>query len=233
LAAVPWEFLQTWDLTFTQFIDVVFAGIPFAGFRDEIVRNRVWCLGKKRWAGASRSVFFARALHRQDAWSVLHQAKLPVRSVVFVPSRMPKADLQTDPLPPIVPLSAVVSWENETLHFDEAYVEAEIAGALARLDGKAAEKRHPSPRGSRLAVIEMLTHEMQEHLRAARDHAVDALDRSGTPQLLPRPSRDLLARKVGVHKSRVTRAFQDTEARELRFLWDLAADLDRILERGG
>ena len=83
-----------------------------------------------------------------------------------------------------------------------------------------------------MAVIEMLTHEMQEHLRAVRDHAVDALDRTGTPQLLPRPSRDLLARKVGVHKSRVTRAFQDTEARELRFLWDLAADLDRILERG-
>ena len=30
-----------------------------------------------------------------------------------------------------------------------------------------------------------------------------------------------------MHKSSVTRAFQDDEARELRFLWDLAADLDR------
>lgn len=233
LAAVPWEFLQTWELTFTQLIDVLFAGIPFAGVRDEIVRNRVWCLGKRRWAGASRSVFFARALHRQDAWQVLNQAHLPVRSVVFVPAWLPKADARTEPLPPIVPLSAVVSWENETLHFDEAYVEAEIAGALARLDNKAADKQHSSTRGSRLAVIELLTHEMQEHLRAARDYAVDALDRTGTPQLLPRPQREFLARKLGVHKSRVTRAFQDAEARELRFLWDLAADLGRILEQSG
>ncbi|MHB0960894.1 MAG: DNA methyltransferase [Pirellulaceae bacterium] len=48
--------------------------------------------------------------------------------------------------------------------------------------------------GSRLVVIEMLTREMQEHLRAARDHAVDTQDRTGTPQLLPRPQRDFLAR---------------------------------------
>jgi predicted RNA-binding Zn-ribbon protein involved in translation (DUF1610 family) len=150
LAAVPWEFLQTWELTFTQLIDVLFAGIPFAGFRDEIVRNRVWCLGKKRWAGASRSDFFARALHRQDAWQVLHQAKLPVRSVVFVPTRLPNADARTDPLPTIVPPSAVVSCENRTLRFDEAYVEAEITGILARLDSEVADKRRPSPRGSRL-----------------------------------------------------------------------------------
>ena len=98
---------------------------------------------------------------------------------------------------------------------------------------KTADKPHSVPRGSRLAVIEMLTGEMQEHLRAARDHAVDTLDRTGTPQLLPRPQRDFLARKLNVHKSSVTRAFQDDESRELQFLWDLAADLDRILHRGG
>ena len=74
---------------------------------------------------------------------------------------------------------------------------------------------------------------MQERLRATRDHAVDTLDRTGTPQLLSRPQRDFLARKLRPHKSSVTRAFQDEESRELRFLWDLAADLDRILHRGG
>ena len=82
-------------------------------------------------------------------------------------------------------------------------------------------------------VIEMLTGEMHEHLRAARDHAVDTLDRTGTPQLLPRPQRDFLARNLNVHKSSATRAFQDDEARELQYLWELAADLDRILHRGG
>jgi len=74
---------------------------------------------------------------------------------------------------------------------------------------------------------------MKEHLKAARDHAFDTLDRTGMPQLLPRPQRDFLAKKLGVHKSSVTRAFNDREANELRFLWELAADLDRILEHAG
>ena len=212
LVAIAWERLQTWELTFMQLMDAVFAGVTLTGLREEIVRDRVWRLGKTRWAGASRSVYFARGLHRRDTWQVLNQAKLTPRSVVFVPARLPETDTRVDAMPLVIPLTAVVSWENDALHFDQSYVEAEIAGTLATLDSQTADKPHSAPRGSRLVVIEMLTREMQEHLRAARDHAVDTLDRTGTPQLLPRPQRDFLARKLNVHKSSVTRAFQDDEA---------------------
>lgn len=84
-------------------------------------------------------------------------------------------------------------------------------------------------RGSRTALIEALTRELEVHLRGARDYALSMQERTGTPQLLPRPKMELLARKLGVHKSTVSRCFEDATARELRFLWDLAADLDRIL----
>jgi hypothetical protein len=231
-AEIPGERLRQWGLTFMQLMDAVFAEVTLTGLREEIVHDRVWRLGKTRWAGASRSVYFARGLHRRDTWQVINQAKLTPRSVVFVPARQPETDTRVDAMPLVIPLTAVVSWENDALHFDQSYVEAEIAGTLATLDRQTADKPHTAPRGSRLVVIEMLTREMQEHLRTARDHAVDTLGRTGTPQLLPRPQRDFLARKLGVHKSSVTRAFQDDEARELRFLWDLASDLHRILERG-
>jgi predicted RNA-binding Zn-ribbon protein involved in translation (DUF1610 family) len=230
---IPGERLRLWELTFTQLMDTVFAGVALTGLREEIVRDRVWRLGKTRWASASRNVYFARGLHRRDTWQVIHQAKLTPRSVVFVPARLPEIDARVDAMPLVIPLTAAVSWENDALHFDQSYVEAEIAGTLATLDRQTADKPHTAPRGSRLVVIEMLTREMQEHLRAARDHAVDTLNRTGTPQLLPRPQRDFLARKIGVHKSRITRAFQDSEARQLRYLWDLANDLDRILEHAG
>ena len=225
---IPHERARQWEASFEQVIDAAFAGIRFAGNREEIVRDRVWRLGMARWAGAARNVYFARGLRRQDGWLAINQAKPTPRSVIFVPAKLPEADRRIDFLPTVIPLTAVLSWESGSLRFDQDYVEAEIAGAVARLD-ESDRKLRPASRGSRLAIVEMLALEMREHLRAARDHAFDTLDRTGTPQLLPRPQKEFLARKLGVHKSSVTRAFDDEEARELRFLWELAADLDRIL----
>lgn len=230
---IPLERFRQWETSYEQLMGAVFSGIQLVGNRDEIIRDRVWRLGTARWAGAARNVYFARGLHRRDGWRVINQAKPTPRSVVFVPARMPEEDSRIEVMPFVIPLTVVLSWESSSLRFDQEYVEAEISDAVARLDGKSDEKPRPAPRGARLAVIEALTREMQEHLRSARDHAVDTLDRTGTPQLLPRPLKDFLAKKLGVHKSSVTRAFNDEEARELRFLWELAADLDRILEHSG
>ncbi len=230
---VPLEHLQQWQVSYTQLIDAVFESVPLAGERTEILRDRVWHLGKYQWAGALRNVYFIRGLHRRDARQVVDRTGVTPRSVIFVPARQPTADLLAQSMPLVIPLAVVVSWHGGTLRFDHDYVEAEITDAAARRGKNAAPIPRASTRGSRLEVIEALVREMQEHLRAARDHAVDALQRTGTPQLLPRPRKDLLARKLGVHKSSVTRAFKDQAARELRFLWELSADLDRILERAG
>ena len=230
---IPLERLRQWETTYEQLMDAVFSGIPLVGSREEIVRDRVWRLGAARWAGAARNVYFVRGLRRRDAWRVINQAKLTPRSVVFVPARLPEEDQRIKVMPFVIPLTSVLSWEAGSLRFDHEYVEAEVSDAVARLDGKSERRRRPAPRAARLTVIAALSREMQDHLRAARDHALDALARTGVPQLLPRPQKDFLARKLGVHKSSVTRAFHDEEARELRFLWELAADLDRILERSG
>jgi hypothetical protein len=230
---IPMERLTQWEMSYEQLMDVVFASVQLSGSREEIVRDRVWRLGRANWGGASRNVYFARGLQRRDAWQVMNQAKFSERSVVFVPARLPEEDSRIEVLPFVIPLTAVISWQGTSIHFDQEFVEAEIASAVARQVERSDSRQPPPSRGPRLALIEALTREMQEHLRAARDHALDTLDRTGTPKLLPRPQRDFLAKKLGVHKSRVTRAFAEEKAYELRLLWDLAADLDRILKHAG
>ena len=64
LVAIAWERLRTWELTFMQLMDAVFAEVALTGLREEIVHDRVW-----RWARSggpahpaaciSRGVFIA------------------------------------------------------------------------------------------------------------------------------------------------------------------------------
>jgi hypothetical protein len=84
-----------------------------------------------------------------------------------------------------------------------------------------------------MALVEALRKEMEEHLRSARDYALATLDRTGTPELLPRPTMEFLARRLRVNKSTVSRCFDDAAARELKLLWVVAADVDRLLRAGG
>jgi len=74
---------------------------------------------------------------------------------------------------------------------------------------------------------------MIEHLRTARDYALETRERTGTPELLPRPSQKQLATRLGISESNVSRCQHDKSARELALLWEWAADLDRVLAYSG
>lgn len=87
-------------------------------------------------------------------------------------------------------------------------------------------------RGPRAITMDALQRALIQHIRAAQDKlwADHAL---GRPlELLPRPTKQQLAAEIGVHKSSVTRAFNDENAYLLRSLWNLAADLGRVMDYG-
>lgn len=94
--------------------------------------------------------------------------------------------------------------------------------------------RRPTPeRAGRAAKIETLVDVLVEHLRAARDHAFTTRDRAGGPTLLPRPSQQQLAALTGLSESDVSRCLKDRTARELRILWEIALDVDQIMNWRG
>jgi hypothetical protein len=84
-------------------------------------------------------------------------------------------------------------------------------------------------RGRRAAKIEKLTQEMNEHLRAARDHAFFTRETSDVPELLPRPTQKELSARTGLSESDVSRCLKDKKAKELQICWHAALDVDQVM----
>lgn len=64
--------------------------------------------------------------------------------------------------------------------------------------------------------------EVERHLFPIRDTL-------GTPELLPRPSQQDLAKRAGLTETDVSRCLKDPAARELRLQWETALELDKVL----
>lgn len=226
LSRVPPERLQQWSLHLPALFDWALHDLGVLGQRDEVVPQRVWRLGKTRWDGATWNVFFARGLRQPDAWGVVD--RLQARSVLLVPTPIPGLDLQRPRHTTVI--DDLLSWDGCRFKFDHEQMVVRLR------DVATASKRPVKPRprrSSRSTAIERLTQEMHEHLRSARDYAVTTRDRSGVPELLPRPNQQDLARRLGLSEVSVHRCLHDPRARQLRLLWDLALDAGAILRYAG
>lgn len=84
-------------------------------------------------------------------------------------------------------------------------------------------------RSHRAAHIELLEKELIEHIKAARDYAWSAIDAGKAPQLLPRPSKNELAKRANMKKWTACRCFNNPKAHQLRLLWETADGLEQIL----
>lgn len=223
--------LRRWQLTMPDLIGAAFRDVPLSGIREEIAPGQVWRLGRAKWGEGRWNLFFGRGLYHRNGADPLRKIPFPARSVLFVPSQAPRPGEGTD-CPPVISLETVLRWEDERLAVDHEQVERQLADEFAA--------RHSPPtdrplrkRATRAAAIEGMERLLAEHLRAARDYAVATRDRTGSPQLLPRPQQDFLARQLDIDKSTVTRCLQDASATKLRFLWDIALDMDQILATRG
>lgn len=90
-------------------------------------------------------------------------------------------------------------------------------------------RRKPAKRAPRLVTIDKLTHALQDHLRAARDHAFDLQKRGRPMHLLPRPEQKDLARLLTISETAVSRALNDPTAKVLHILWETADSLELVL----
>lgn len=90
-------------------------------------------------------------------------------------------------------------------------------------------KTKPAKRAPRLTAIEKIEKALEDHIRAARDHAFDLEQRGRPMALLPRPEQKDLADQLGLSTSAVSRSLNDPSATKLKILWDTADSLPDVL----
>ena len=95
------------------------------------------------------------------------------------------------------------------------------------------QKSRMKKRASRAAAIDSIKQALREHLRVARKHALALLDRGEDMELLPRPTQQQLASELKLSASSVSRAINDPSDKEIRILWDIATDLNQVLQFKG
>lgn len=226
---VPPRATERWEIDTSAFLAVAFAGVHL--FPQERVAGQLWHVGKATWAGRSREVWFARAFRRDGVSDSLKALQGRPKAILFAPTEMGAERWRDAAENLVIALESTLSIVDDAIHFDADYVEGRIVDAGMGPD--AVSKPRAKRRGERTAKIELLEQEMIKHLRAARDHAFDTLERTGQPELLPRPLRKDLGALTGLQKYDVTKCFQDSQARELNLYWDFALDLDQIMRWKG
>ena len=219
--------LDRWRVSAEGLLTSVVASLASAPRRPAVViEGSLWSAGKLHLAGQLRECFFAARVRTAAGQDVAAEyLRSRPRCVVLAPTEEAAARWGAASPNLLVAIESLTSLGPSGLEVDRSLLEERIASHFGVQRHKPAPKR----RSSRLGDIEALERELAEHLRAARDHAVMSRDLTGPPRLLPRPTRQELARRAGVSASSVTRCLHDAAGEQLRRMWELAGNLDAII----
>lgn len=148
--AVPLERLKQWAVDFDGLGVAVAKGLDLAGEVEEIVRGRLWCLGKMTIGGRSRDAFLARGatwIDAPDVFGASERLNAAKGALVLVPGDMPPQDAWTGDPPSVVPLKLVARLDNTHLAFDRNHLESLLTGDRRKAPIKAQES-FPTPPGT-------------------------------------------------------------------------------------
>jgi hypothetical protein len=222
--------LRRWAVDVPNLLSAVVAAAGGRGEPTELVPGHVWRLGHVTWCGRPRETYFVRCLHEGSRAAVTAAlARHPKAALMFATEAA--ARKWAGPTNPTLALESIVSLGPAGLDLDPSAVEGRLAAA-GLLDGP---KRRPKPkrRGPRASNIERIQEALVDHIRAARDRAFVDQDLGHTPILLPRPTQQELAGLLGLGESDVSRCLNDPRAPVLRQLWEMAADLNAVMNFRG
>jgi len=148
---VPMDMLEQWVVDFHGLARAAATGLDLAGKVEEIVRARLWFLGKTTIGGRSRGVFLARGATWIDAPGVFgacERMNTSKGALVLVPGEVPPRDAWAGEPPAVVALKLVAHLEEDRLMFDRDHLEGLLIGDRRKAPIKAQES-FPTPPGTR------------------------------------------------------------------------------------
>jgi hypothetical protein len=132
---VPAERLRRWAIDFNGLATCTAAALSTAGEVAEVVPSRAWLLGKTTLSGSPRELFLLRGLSWPDGQRILDQARrlgTAVQPVGLLLGEAPPGLVWPADQPPLLSLSAVLSWDEAGIVADRAA----LATALPHSKGK-------------------------------------------------------------------------------------------------
>jgi len=222
------EHLLQWTVDYFPLFTSLSSALLASPGVEEVLPGRVWNLGRVALVGKSRTIWAVRGLAWPDAAQVADVLPRGRSPVVFFLGQPPDDGLLQIPCESIIELRTVVSLRDDEIFVDAESIERQLAGEVVEVT-----KKKPKKRASRTATIDSIKQVLREHLRAARDHAYDSLERGSGADLLPRPSQQQLAAQLNTHVSSISRAINDPSDKEIAILWEAANDLKQVMKFKG
>ncbi len=158
------EMCECWELDPAELASLIAISLGLKGTPKELLRNRIWRLGRIPWKDKSRDVLFARRLCDADAICTLSKVPRGGRSVVLVPHQIPDDRVWPGRVPVVVSLANLLILDEDKVMMDpEAFLdsiadaETEIAdrGQIS-LDHTSKAKVHKEVKS---VISEMVSHE--------------------------------------------------------------------------
>ncbi|MCI0534590.1 MAG: hypothetical protein L0Z50_05125 [Verrucomicrobiales bacterium] len=224
--AIATDRLRQWRLDLSRLWEEIFAAAGIDVQLRELVPARLWGIGKCDLSDRGWHVFVGRGLHKPRAAELLRGTRFSAQSILFVPAKLPPPDGGFRTLPVILCLRDVVTWNDQKIGFHVHQIEQQLS--IKTPPNLSRTLRPVRKRAARASNIEVLSKLLKEHVEAAWDYAQTTAN-AGKAKLLPRPSQRDLAKLAGINEMAASRCFHDAAARELRILWELAGDLERLL----
>lgn len=229
LTFIDADHLRTWAIDVPHLLAGVTAAARGQGEVQEIVRGRLWFLGRIPSLGRRHSAYFARAVHGHERPAVLAALTPHPRALLFHPTEHAMRSWESNTPNPTLALESVVNLGPAGLTVDAATIEARLVDAGFGAPKPRVQKR----RAERAASIEILVKELREWLNGAKNHVNSFIELGRIAKLPPRPTQKELSKLTDLSETTVSRCLNDTQAIVLKLLWEKAVDLQSVLEWDG
>lgn len=217
--------LRRWSIDVPGLIRAIFASASDLKLAPKpVVPECLWSLARATWGDRSQEVFLVTRYRSSDYEAMGQAMHRRPKTLLLFPTEAAVTRWNHSTENPILALESMLRLGEIGFELDVATIQVAL-----RIPDSKPTRKPTRRREARMANIKLLERALRDHLRAARDHAVSNRDHTGVPQLLQRPLQEELGKQVGLEPYSVTRCMRDKDAEILRYLWEMAGDLDAVL----
>ena len=217
--------LRRWQVRLETILEHLVEKLELRGGIQIHVPNLLWRLGRKK----NREYLYIRRYDPEERRMFRNELSKMPKAILITGTKRILEDVRFDHDHTSFSLDSVATLDEQCDLVMDFEALRDIIGGDDTPDEKPKPKQAPK-RGKIAVSIEKLIKELEQFLKDAREHALATAERDDI-DLLPRPTKEELAKRIGVSPATVSRCFNDESrnAKLLNLLWEQANDLKSIL----